>query len=640
MKKFTTLALALMVAFITGNFNSVKAQLNPGDIVITEIMYNNPGIDTLEFFEVYNRTGSDINLDGFVIGYSWASYAGSGPALRDTLPAIILPAGGRVVFAKNGAAFQAVFGQAPDYVYSGLGSGLSNTSGRIYIVDTTGPGETIIDSVHYADAAPWPTAADGTGPSLVLCDENANNDDPANWTVATTQVGNTNIYAHPWGDCPPGPKVTDVKVVSDTKLLVFFDVMVDITAENTANYSLVSGTPIASAVRTASFKEVVLTLGSPLVAGDADTLIVSGVQDSATGTPMPGPDSTKIVYNGANGPSVVNVSILSGTSLEVTFDMMVDITAENPANYSLASGIAITSAVRNATFDKVTLTLASSLTGKDTLTVQNVQDSLTGTPMSPPQNFELIYNTLTTGLVITEIMYRGKAGLGDTLEFFEFYNNTSSPINLQGITTVGVNYTFPDTTIPAGEYWILAKNKSAIMTVFNPNTTVLEWNSGALSNSGETIAFINTVGDTIDKVQYGRNAPWPVLPAPGYSIVLCDVNADNNDPSNWSIAADTIVYQSDSFFTSPGAPNTCITVNVSSSIEAAGISIYPNPVENTLNVTSNVPIKNISIYNIQGQLVRYDNDNNVDVSNLSKGIYIVKVLLQNGEMHTAKILKE
>ena len=60
----------------------------------------------------------------------------------------------------------------------------------------------------------------------------------------------------------------------------------------------------------------------------------------------------------------------------------------------------------------------------------------------------------------------------------------------------------------------------------------------------------------------------------------------------------------------------------------SAISIYPNPVTNTLNITSeNTDIEKLNIYSITGQKVlkQHINTNTVDVSNLSKGMYFIEI---------------
>src|SRR6185503_13540807 len=50
----------------------------------------------------------------------------------------------------------------------------------------------IIDEVHYDDQAPWPPAADGTGPSLQLIDPTQENYRACNWAALGYTPGATN----------------------------------------------------------------------------------------------------------------------------------------------------------------------------------------------------------------------------------------------------------------------------------------------------------------------------------------------------------------------------------------------------------------------------------------------------------------
>lgn len=56
-------------------------------------------------------------------------------------------------------------------------------------------------------------------------------------------------------------------------------------------------------------------------------------------------------------------------------------------------------------------------------------------------------------------------------------------------------------------------------------------------------------------------------------------------------------------------------------------SIYPNPVLNFLNVsTNNLPIEKISVYSISGKKIfEKENDVKIDVFKLSKGIYFIEI---------------
>ena len=51
------------------------------------------------------------------------------------------------------------------------------------------PDNITVDEVDYSNGGGWPTEADGTGPSIVLCDITADNSLAENWQAATTTTG-------------------------------------------------------------------------------------------------------------------------------------------------------------------------------------------------------------------------------------------------------------------------------------------------------------------------------------------------------------------------------------------------------------------------------------------------------------------
>lgn len=73
------------------------------------------------------------------------------------------------------------------------------------------------------------------------------------------------------------------------------------------------------------------------------------------------------------------------------------------------------------------------------------------------------------------------------------------------------------------------------------------------------------------------------------------------------------------------------------------ISLYPNPVKDILNITlsENTSIENYEIYDLLGKKVMSKNttQNTVNISGLSKGIYLLKVLTNEGII-TNKFIKE
>ncbi|MCB0455607.1 MAG: T9SS type A sorting domain-containing protein, partial [Aequorivita sp.] len=70
-------------------------------------------------------------------------------------------------------------------------------------------------------------------------------------------------------------------------------------------------------------------------------------------------------------------------------------------------------------------------------------------------------------------------------------------------------------------------------------------------------------------------------------------------------------------------------------------SIYPNPTNGLFTVNSASKISKVTIYNNLGQLIFISEENNqVDISTISKGIYFVKIKDENGQTETKKVVKK
>lgn len=63
-----------------------------------------------------------------------------------------------------------------------------------------------------------------------------------------------------------------------------------------------------------------------------------------------------------------------------------------------------------------------------------------------------------------------------------------------------------------------------------------------------------------------------------------------------------------------------------------GIQVYPNPTDSFLTIKSVNGIKNIEIWNMQGQKMNSNTNNseNIDVSGLQTGLYVIRVETTNG----------
>ncbi|PQJ78628.1 T9SS type A sorting domain-containing protein [Polaribacter porphyrae] len=70
------------------------------------------------------------------------------------------------------------------------------------------------------------------------------------------------------------------------------------------------------------------------------------------------------------------------------------------------------------------------------------------------------------------------------------------------------------------------------------------------------------------------------------------------------------------------------------------ISIYPNPATKLIQIEVNTFIKKGIIYNWIGQKVKTFKDKNIDVSNLNKGVYLLKIETESGKIGLRKMIKK
>ncbi|MEZ5979109.1 MAG: lamin tail domain-containing protein [Planctomycetota bacterium] len=130
---------------------------NPGDVIVTEIMQNPAAVgDTAgEWFEIYNTTGSDIDIEGWTfsdLGSNSFTVSNGGP--------LVLPAGGFLVLGIN-ADSGSNGGVAVDYQYPSAFT-LGNGDDEIVIQDVA---STEISRVEYDGGPVWP---DPNGASMNL----------------------------------------------------------------------------------------------------------------------------------------------------------------------------------------------------------------------------------------------------------------------------------------------------------------------------------------------------------------------------------------------------------------------------------------------------------------------------------------
>lgn len=69
------------------------------------------------------------------------------------------------------------------------------------------------------------------------------------------------------------------------------------------------------------------------------------------------------------------------------------------------------------------------------------------------------------------------------------------------------------------------------------------------------------------------------------------------------------------------------------------VTLFPNPVCDLLTVESASEIKSVEIYNLQGQKITSANQKQINVSDLSNRIYLVKIQDNENSISIKKIIK-
>lgn len=182
--------------FTTDNLGAAA----PGDIVITEIMQNPSAVGDTEgeWFEIFNASASDINLDG------WTINSGEFHVIDNGGP-LVISSGSYMVLGVNSDTFTNG-GVAVDYQYSSLF--LGNSSDQLVL---TTPASLEIDRVEWDDGATFPNP---NGASMALASPASDNSVGANWITSSTPYGDGDLGTP--GAANPAPNSLTLSVNNST----------------------------------------------------------------------------------------------------------------------------------------------------------------------------------------------------------------------------------------------------------------------------------------------------------------------------------------------------------------------------------------------------------------------------------------
>lgn len=371
-----------------------------------------------------------------------------------------------------------------------------------------------IDFVEYQNISPWTTAANGLGASLVLCDFSSDNSLPENWGAATTA---TSI------------------IINNQEII--------------ANPNLPSDCPTGPII---GFIGDVISLPEEDITIDLQITIENG-----------NANPTEVIF-------LVSTASTATLNDDFTLGNMVPLTITFPAGVEKDTQIVSVQILEDLDIEP------------NEIAAFAIGNPNNGAIVDPMHFFyEIIIeddDATLPDLVISEIMYNPPESGSDSTEFIELYNNDTLAIDLVDYYfSEGINFTFPDVILNPSEYIVIARDSNAFESYYG--FSPLQWSSGSLTNSGEIIELRNAGGSIADVVEYSNTAQWSAdANGLGASLVLCDVDADNNNPTNWeaSISNTGILIDGKEVMADPAMPNECLVPLASFPIRPIGIMTTTN----------------------------------------------------------------
>lgn len=264
--------------------------------------------------------------------------------------------------------------------------------------------------------------------------------------------------------------------------------------------------------------------------------------------------------------------------------------------------------------------------------------------------------------------YSNSDGAADVKDFFLSFENNK----LEHMQTYGSEYGTID-YIPEIDGNVLPEYSGGFHTVkydFNsidftndelihavqttPITEVYNYvsynNDGTLSESDSHVSYmVFPNGHDFSQYTLGSNVPttWYQIPA-GWSLNWQYPTVFKYD-TDFNLYYFDVVAMNDSYIYSYNLTKMSILKvymtdeQLSLSVpelEHDAISIFPNPANDYINIKSEIDINLVEIYSLQGQkIISYKKQNSIDVSNLSNGIYFLKVIDNSMRERIIKLIK-
>ena len=498
-----------------GNANDVcinstpLGSLNTGDLIISEVMVDPAAVSDFkgEWFEVYNNSGSVVDIDGLTVGCG----GNTGFTVSGTT---YVSNGDRALFAvrSNSQTNGGMSNVDVEYSYSDCASYYTDSLSIKF-------GSTTFDSVSWTSDFPF-----SSGNSMTLGILNATaNDSSGNWCAGSSTYGNGDVGT-PGGANDSCPLATPLGSLN-TGDLIISEVMVDPAAvsdfrgewfeiyNNTADTVELNGLTVDCGNNNG------FTVDRYIQIESGEEALFSLNANTSTNGGLPTIDG---LYAYSDCSFTYNDSMSIGFS-STTFDS-VSWTSDFPFSSGSSMSLGVLSASANDSSGN--WCVGSSTYGNgDAGTPGSTNDSC---PLSTS------LSSLSVGdLVISEVMIDPAAVSDFKGEWFEVYNNTADTVELNGLVVgCGNNNGFTVDSyiqIESGEEALFALNANTSTNGGLPTIDGLYAYSDCsfTYNDSMSIGFSST---TFDSVSWTSDFPF----SSGSSMSLGTLDATSNDSSiNW-----------------------------------------------------------------------------------------------------------
>lgn len=164
---------------------------------------------------------------------------------------------------------------------------------------------------------------------------------------------------------------------------------------------------------------------------------------------------------------------------------------------------------------------------------QNLTGPTENPPLSSPWSGPTVgtFYSAVPPLRITEIMFNplppppGNTNDADNFEFIELKNVSGSSLNLQNFRLHGgVDFTFTNINLAAGQHVVLVKNVAAFQSRYGVGAVIAGVYTNNLGNGGDHIVLDGPLAEPILDFEY-KDSWYPATDGLGFSLIIRDADA-------------------------------------------------------------------------------------------------------------------